>query len=253
MVGERVVKGLCSEACVNVGGVMRGNGYEGVLVVKLGVMPPRMVLPDSVDAVAGSEEEAGDMMDSSWMGETLAGPAMPPVVAGCCFERADSSLRSISRARRSRYSFSCLCASALSISTDILAPLPLRPSSRSALPSSLEIARSGKISSSPAKVSGLEPADRPNTVIPRLSLNATDFLARDCNAASAETSGGEPIPVPIPVLDRSVIGTRAIVAQASSGSYDFRLLLHWLESGVISSDSRRFDVSSDEEEGGGGG
>jgi len=36
---------------------MRGKGYDGVPAVNPGVIPPRMVFPDSVDVVVGSDAD----------------------------------------------------------------------------------------------------------------------------------------------------------------------------------------------------
>jgi len=84
------------------GDVMRGKGYDGVLVLAgPGVVPPRMVLPDSVELVRGSEpgRSGGDMELSSWMGEMRVetGPG-----SGGSRTEGDS-LISIWRARFSRY------------------------------------------------------------------------------------------------------------------------------------------------------
>jgi hypothetical protein len=85
-VGESVVKGLWSDDVgTNPGGIIRGNGYDGVLAVNPGVAAPRMVLPDSVDSpdavevkvevVAGPEDPGvGDVLDSSCMGEMRVVP-----------------------------------------------------------------------------------------------------------------------------------------------------------------------------------
>lgn len=92
---------------------MRGNGYAGVPAANPGVADPRTVFPepdpDSVEAVVGADSGSRSCDDgefSSWIGETLAAPGM----AGCP-PLAGISLLSICRAKFSRYSFNCRCAS----------------------------------------------------------------------------------------------------------------------------------------------
>ena len=74
-VGDSVV----NDNAGRVGLIIRGNGYDGVLAASPGVVPPRMVWPDSVDAVAGSDDSSGGDVTavSSWIGETRDAPGPP--------------------------------------------------------------------------------------------------------------------------------------------------------------------------------
>ena len=76
------MKGRCPLKLSCPGVRMGGKGYEGVLAApNPGVMPPRIVLTDSVDVVSGPADRGvsnaaskdGDMV-SSWIGDTLALP-----------------------------------------------------------------------------------------------------------------------------------------------------------------------------------
>lgn len=87
---------------------MRGNGYEGVPATNPGVTPPRIVFPDSVDALVGMARCRGELdAVSSSMGDTRG-------LSACVAEipLADISRSSRSRASFSRYSCSCCCDAA---------------------------------------------------------------------------------------------------------------------------------------------
>jgi hypothetical protein len=93
------VKGLWKFKGAKAAAPIRGKGYEGVPATGAGVMPPRIVLPDSVDVEVKVEEVSGVVKaeaPSSRMGENRA---LSKVFTR---PRAESSRRSRSRASFSR-------------------------------------------------------------------------------------------------------------------------------------------------------